>query len=248
MLMPHPSLRRAGRTACPIPTSCLPSSVGPIDRTGPARPLRPPHPIGRPGTRGRSPRVLLALLLAVALAATGCVRGPGTLAPDPTRPAAERIIPAVPFFAQEQYQCGPASLAGVLRHLGQDGPQATPDGIAETIFRPGMHGTLSLDLALYPRTLGLASRWYDGSVADLMAAVDSGQPRIVMVDHGYGLVSTYHFMVVVGYAPDAVIVNSDRTPLQRLPWASFLRTWDRTDRWTLEVRPSGAAPAQTPAP
>ncbi|BFR47909.1 C39 family peptidase [Nitratidesulfovibrio sp. HK-II] len=224
MLMPHPSSRRAGRTASPVPMS---------------RPPRLPrllHPAGQPALRGQAPRVLLALLFAVALAVTGCVRGPGTLAPDPTRPAAERIIPDVPFFAQEQYQCGPASLAGVLRHLGLDGSQATPEGIAETIFRPGMHGTLSLDLALYPRTLGLASRWYDGSVADLMAAVDSGQPRIVMVDHGYGLVSSYHFMVVVGYAPDAVIVNSDRTPLQRLPWASFLRTWDRTDRWTLEVR------------
>lgn len=186
------------------------------------------------------------LLLLAALACAGCVRGPGTLAPDPARPAAERIIPDVPFFAQEQYQCGPASLAGVLRHMGLTGAQATPEGIAEAIFRPGMHGTLSLDLALHPRTLGLASRWYDGSVADLMAAVDAGRPRIVMVDHGYGPVSTYHFMVVVGYAPDAVIVNSDRTPLQRLPWASFLRTWDRTDRWTLEVRRQDAAPAPAP--
>ena len=186
------------------------------------------------------------LLLCAALVCAGCVRGPGSLAPDPARPAAERIIPDVPFFAQEQYQCGPASLAGVLRHMGLTGAQATPDGIAEAIFRPGMHGTLSLDLALYPRTLGLSSRWYDGSVADLMAAVDSGQPRIVMVDHGYGPVSTYHFMVVVGYAPDAVIVNSDRTPLQRLPWASFLRTWDRTDRWTLEVRRQEPAPAPAP--
>lgn len=198
------------------------------------------------GFRPLLQRALPCLLLCAALACTGCLRGPGSLAPDPTRPVAERIIPDVPFFAQEAYQCGPASLAGVLRHLGLTGTQATPDGVADAIFRPGMHGTLSLDLALYPRTLGLASRWYDGSVADLMAAVDSGQPRIVMVDHGYGLVSTYHFMVVVGYAPDAVIVNSDRTPLQRLPWASFLRTWDRTDRWTLEVRRQEPAPAPAP--
>lgn len=172
--------------------------------------------------------------------------GPGTLIRDPTRPSVERVIPDVPFFPQERYQCGPASLAGVLRHLGATGAQATPEGIAEAIFRPGRHGTLSLDLALYPRARGLVTRWYDGSVADLMAAVDSGRPRIVMVDQGYGPVSTYHFMVVVGYAPDAVIVNSDRTPLQRLPWASFLRAWERTDRWTLEVRRQDAVSAPGP--
>lgn len=234
----------------------MPMNISPLLRAD--RPARVPRGAARSLARSlaqslawsptwsRLSRSLGGLLLCVALACTGCVRGPGTLAPDPTRPAAERIIRDMPFFAQEQYQCGPASLAGVLRHLGLSGPQATPDGIAEAIFRPGMHGTLSLDLALYPRTLGLASRWYDGSVADLMAAVDSGQPRIVMVDHGYGLVSTYHFMVVVGYAPDAVIVNSDRTPLQRLSWASFLRTWDRTDRWTLEIRRQEPAPAPAP--
>lgn len=166
------------------------------------------------------------------LLATGCIPGPRLPAPDPHRPATSRLIDGLPFHPQETYQCGPASLAGVMNHLGYE---VSPETIADAIFRKDLHGTLSLDLALYPRTVGLKSRFYEGSVADLMAAIDSGIPLVVMVDNGVGPVSSYHFMVVAGYAPDAVIVNSGRTRGQRQPWNDFIATWDRAGRWTLRV-------------
>lgn len=180
----------------------------------------------------RGLRALLLGTLFCCLFTTGCLRGPQALAPDPYRPTTARMVDGLPFHPQETYQCGPASLAGVMNHLGRD---VTPDDIAAAIFRSELHGTLSLDLALYPRTVGMQSRFYEGSVADIQASVDSGIPLVVMIDNGIGPVSSYHFMVVAGYAPDAVIANSGRTQGQRLPWDEFLPKWDRTGRWTLRV-------------
>ena len=39
----------------------------------------------------------------------------------------------VPFFAKEDYQCGPAALATVLAHNGVD---VTPDRLASRLFVP----------------------------------------------------------------------------------------------------------------
>lgn len=180
----------------------------------------------------RSSSTILAAFGCLLLLTAGCIRGPVLPRPDAYRPATSHVITGLPFFPQETYQCGPASLAAVLTKLGHP---TTPEIIADSIFRRDLHGTLSLDLALYPRTIGMQSRFYEGSVTDLKTAVDDGIPLVAMIDHGIGPISSYHFMVIAGYTPDAVIVNSDRTAGQHLPWDSFLRDWDRAGRWTLRV-------------
>lgn len=207
-----------------------------------------PFSLGRPRTT-LPPLALLLFLILCGI--TGCTAHQGTLLPaDTSRPGNTATIAALPFFPQEDYQCGPASMAGVLRHMGVD---TTPEQIAAAIYRNNLHGTLSLDLALYPRTIGLHSRFYEGSITDIVAAVDAGIPLIVMADSGFGPVSTYHFMVVAGYTPQGIIVNSYRTERQRMGWDAFMRVWNRTGRWTLRVSatplPAPATPsAPTPLP
>ncbi|MBU1002352.1 MAG: C39 family peptidase [Proteobacteria bacterium] len=172
-------------------------------------------------------RAVLAVLLSLALSscAVGLPRGF-------TPPVTSRTIPDVPFHAQEVFQCGPASLAGVLNYLGDP---VTPDEIAQAVFRPELRGSVSLDLALYPRGRGLSSRFWRGTVEDLVRSVDTGQPLVLMLDLGLGPVSTYHFLVVVGYSPQGPIVNTGRREHALLPWGEFLRTWERADSWTLLV-------------
>jgi predicted double-glycine peptidase len=151
-------------------------------------------------------------------------------------PHERKVIEGVPFFAQEEYHCGPATLAGVLNFIGE---RTTPEAVAAKIFREDVRGSTTLDMALYPRTIGYDSRWYSGSMRDLRFAVDSGQPRIIFVDYGIGPVSSYHFMVVVGYDPRGAIVNSGRDEHKLIAWASFMGPWERTGHWTLEIMPKG---------
>lgn len=151
-------------------------------------------------------------------------------------PQTRRVVSGVPFFPQEDYQCGPACLASVLNFLGE---QTTPEQVAAKIFRQEARGSTTLDMAVYPRTIGYDSRWYSGTMRDLQNAVDSGQPRIIFVDYGLGPVSAYHFMVVVGYAPQGAIVNSGGDEHKLIAWPQFMGPWEKTGYWTLEIMPKG---------
>jgi hypothetical protein len=175
------------------------------------------------------PGLCLRAVLALVLALSACAPGlPRDFAP----PAASRVIPGVPFHAQEDFQCGPASLAGVLNYLGDPAP---PEEIAAAVFRPDLRGSVSLDLALYPRSRGLATRFWRGGVADLVASVDAGRPLVLMLDQGLGPVHVFHYLVAVGYSPQGLVANSGRREHVLLPWAEFLPAWERAENWTLLV-------------
>lgn len=146
----------------------------------------------------------------------------------------ERTVEGVPFYAQEDLQCGPASLAGVLNFWGAE---VTPEKIAASIYSPTARGTLDIDMALYARKKGFKARQYSGSMEDIRARIDSGRPLIVLVDLGRWLYRQDHFMVVVGYYENGLIVNSGKKEKEFLTEREFLKSWEKTGRWTLLVEP-----------
>jgi ABC-type bacteriocin/lantibiotic exporter with double-glycine peptidase domain len=137
------------------------------------------------------------------------------------------VVKEVPFFPQLAYQCGPASLAAVLNYFGE---AVSPDQIADEIFRENIRGTVTIDMLLYARKKGFSSRWYSGSPKDIQRSVDEGVPLIVMVDLGFAGISKNHYMVIVGYNPSGVIVNSGESQEEHLKWEDFLPGWERTKR------------------
>jgi len=143
-----------------------------------------------------------------------------------------RIIGNVPFFPQEAYQCGPASMAGVLNYWGL---KITPGEIAAEIYSPNAKGTLDVDMVLYPERKGLQARQYRGSLEDLKANIDSSRPVLVLVDDGFWVYEKAHFMVVVGYNAEGLIVNSGTEQNQFIRQSRFLRSWERTKFWTLRI-------------
>ncbi|EPR43710.1 hypothetical protein dsx2_2137 [Desulfovibrio sp. X2] len=187
-----------------------------------------------------NPRPTLAvgrggILLAVCLLLCACATH--SLPPDFTPPGGSRIVADAPFYAQEDYQCGPAALATAMATAGDP---VTPDEIAKAIFRPEARGTLNLDMALYPRTRGHATRWFSGTVHDLVSAVDQGRVLVVMVNYGLREVSFDHFLAVTGYAPGGVIVNDGSRRNHLVPWDDFWADWSDAGRWTLEILPKDA--------
>jgi ABC-type bacteriocin/lantibiotic exporter with double-glycine peptidase domain len=145
-----------------------------------------------------------------------------------------RIVEGVPFYSQEEYQCGPASLAGVLNYYGV---KVTPADIAAEIFSRHARGTLDMDMVFYTQKKGLKAEPYSGSVEDLRRCIDSRQPLIVLIDHGFWVYQKSHFMVVVGYDEKGVMVNSGKEEHKFLSQDSFSKTWERTKFWTLKITP-----------
>lgn len=149
-------------------------------------------------------------------------------------PGDARMIENVPFFPQETYQCGPASLAGVLSYWGV---KVSPEIIATEIYSKSAKGTLGLDMVLYARKKGLDVVQSKGSIKSIKENIDLGYPLIVLVDYGFWVYQQNHFMVVVGYDENGIVVNSGRDRLKFVPEERFLKPWERTDFWTLLIKP-----------
>jgi predicted double-glycine peptidase len=167
--------------------------------------------------------------------ASGCSRA--TKEFSIVRPSQTVLTKDVPFFPQLDYQCGPASLAGVLSYYGDN---VGPDEIAESIYRENIRGTVSLDMVLYVRNRGFASKWYKGNTDDIIRAVDRGNPVIVMIDLGFSLARAYHYMVITGYSFKGVIANTGTTPQKLISWEQFMSQWEKTHNWTLLITPKEA--------
>jgi len=144
-----------------------------------------------------------------------------------------RIIPDVPFYAQEDYQCGPASLAGVMNYWKIE---VGPDDIAKKVYSRAAQGTLNIDMVIYPQQKGLLAEQYAGGLKDLKKNIDSGYPLIVLVDYGFWVYQLNHFMVVVGYDEEGVIVNSGKDKSKFIPEADFMKSWEKTAFWTLLIK------------
>jgi len=145
-----------------------------------------------------------------------------------------RLIKNVPFYPQETYQCGPASLAGVLNYWGFN---ISPGEIAAEIYSPNAKGTLDVDMVFYAARKGFRASQYRGSWEDLKNNIDSNRPLVVLVDDGFWVYEQAHFMVVVGYDAEGLIVNSGKEQNLFIPLGRFLKSWARTKFWTLQITP-----------
>lgn len=143
------------------------------------------------------------------------------------------VIEGVPFYPQEDYQCGPASLASVLNYLGT---KVTPEDVAKDIYRRSAKGTLNIDMVLYAQSKGLEASWYSGGWDDLTEKIKAGWPLIVLVDNGFSILQVNHFMVVTGYDEGVLIANSGREQNRQIPLKDFLRVWERANFWTLLIK------------
>ena len=147
----------------------------------------------------------------------------------------DHIIENVPFYPQTSYQCGPASLAGVLNYWGV---KVTTDEIAGEIYSASARGTLDIDMVLYAQKKGLLATQYEGNFEDVRKNVASGHPIIVLVGYGFSLIQKNHFMVIIGYNDHGVIVNSGKDSNKFIPEKDFLKSWERTKFWTLLIKPN----------
>ena len=180
-----------------------------------------------------------AALLAVLLATAGCA-APVTLDAVRADVAAGHghLIAGVPFIPQEEYQCGPASLAMVLQYYGTAIGQ---EEIAQALYLPSVRGTLNLDLEFYARRRGFAARAFAGTLDAAKAELRRDRPLIVFQD--VGVVSAVpHFAVLLGYDERArsVVLHSGTEAYRVVAYDEFERTWARRRGWTLLVTPPGS--------
>ena len=172
----------------------------------------------------------LALTL-FCLIALSCSPG-ATRSQNAQQPRDARLIKTVPFFPQEQYQCGPSAMASVLSYRGL---RITPKEVADQIYSKSARGTLNIDMVLFAERQGMQARQYSGNIEDLKKNIDLSNPLIVFVDYGFFVYQKNHFMVVVGYDSGHVILHSGKDSFKPVPTEDFIQTWKKTNCWTLLI-------------
>jgi ABC-type bacteriocin/lantibiotic exporter with double-glycine peptidase domain len=84
---------------------------------------------------------------------------------------------------------------------------------------------------------GLKVRQYGGNIEEIKRNIDLGHPAIVLVDYGFWVYQQNHFMVVVGYNENGILVNSGKEHLKFISFKRFLKSWKRTEFWTMLIQP-----------
>src|SRR3972149_1493385 len=148
-------------------------------------------------------------------------------------------IEGVPFFPQEEFQCGPSVLASVLNFQGH---RIVPEEIARAIYLSDIRGTLKMDMVSYLRRYegkgGIVVLETQGDIEGVKEDIAAGDPVIVFVDLGVWGLRKGHYMLIVGYddQPGGIIAYSGRERDKFISYHRFLKMWKRGGYWTLLIK------------
>jgi hypothetical protein len=162
--------------------------------------------------------------------------------PQPTKALPIRHeLDTVPFYPQEAYQCGPASLAMTLTWSGIP---VDPETLTPEVFTPSLRGSLQSAMVSAARRRGRVAYPISGA-KEMVEEVAAGHPVIVLQNLGLSWYPVWHYAVVVGYDLEQriVLLHSGITSQKRLSQRVFNNTWARSDYWGLLVLPPSRLPA-----
>ncbi|MCK0105960.1 PA2778 family cysteine peptidase [Marinobacter sp. S0848L] len=154
----------------------------------------------------------------------------------------QQLLQDVPFYPQEKYQCGPASLATMLNSQGLS---TDPEILKELVYLPGREGSLQVEMVAGARSHNMVVYPLQPNIETLLAEVSVGNPVLVMQNLGFDWWQQWHFAVVVGYdhQEETLILNTDTRKHHRQPYKVFDATWSRAERWAAVILPPDQLPA-----
>jgi hypothetical protein len=149
-------------------------------------------------------------------------------------------LKSVPFFPQDEYQCGPAALATTLAATGV---KVTPTQLVPQVYLPERKGSLQVEMLAAARRHGRVSYLLAPRFEDLLREVAAGNPVIVLQDQAP--LGSWHYAVAVGYDYDEgdLILRSGETERQVLPFPAHEFMWRRSGYWAMVAMPPDRIPA-----
>lgn len=160
--------------------------------------------------------------------------------PSGVLPRAE--ISAVPFFTQEKYQCGPASLAMVL---SANGTPVTPQELVDEMYTPLSRGTFPTELLSAARRRGQLAYMVHPEMAALFLEISAGHPVVVLQNLGLSWFPVWHYSVVIGYDLNSgtITSHSGAEAKEKISLSLFERCWQRAGKWAMLALRPGELPA-----
>ena len=160
--------------------------------------------------------------------------------------APQADLPAVPFFAQKEYECGPAALAMVMAAAGL---AVTPDALVSQVYLPSRKGSLQVEMLAATRQRGLLAYTLQPQLKDLLQEVAAGHPVLVFQNLSLPIYPVWHYAVVTGYdlGRNTLTLHSGETARMEMSLFTFERTWARGGDWAMLALPPDQLPATADA-
>ncbi|MFZ2542294.1 MAG: PA2778 family cysteine peptidase [Gallionella sp.] len=152
----------------------------------------------------------------------------------------------VPFFAQETFQCGPASLA---MSLNAAGIEVTPEILKPELYLPDRHGSLQVEMLAATRRHGATAYQLAPELNDMLREIAAGTPVVVLLNLAFGWYPVWHYAVAIGYDLNRaeIILRSGLEQRQIMPMRTFEYTWARSNYWAMVALPPGKIPESAEA-
>lgn len=179
--------------------------------------------------------LLLALLL------SACARSPVLLESTKTSLTPQIELSQVPFYAQTEYQCGPATLAMVLNHQGVD---TSVEHLIPQVFLPGRDGSVQPEMLATVRRYKQLAIPIRGTMDALLGHLEAGDPVVVMQNLALPAFPMWHYAVAIGFdlPNETLILRSGEIERHTVSFSRFDATWARTGRWGFVVSEPGTLP------
>ena len=189
----------------------------------------------------RDARLLVGVFL---LCLGACATPPQTRLVQDSPPASlprHAELADVPFFAQDAYQCGPASLA---MSLNAAGIAVTPETLKPELYLPDRHGSLQVEMLAATRRYGATPYQLAPELNDMLREIAAGTPVVVLQNLAFGWYPVWHYAVAIGYDLDRaeIVLRSGPEQRQVLPMRTFEYTWARSGYWAMVALPPGKIP------
>jgi hypothetical protein len=181
----------------------------------------------------------------------GCISLPQTeaLREKPPRDLPPRVeLTQVPFHSQDDFLCGPATLATVFNAAGI--ASASVESVTPLVYLPGRQGSLQAEMLGATRRVGLLAYPLAPRLEDLLREVAAGTPVVVLLNLALKLVPVWHYAVIVGYDLEKreVIVRSGKKPRDEWSFGFLEFFWQESGYWSMVALPPGRLPATAREP
>jgi hypothetical protein len=184
----------------------------------------------------------VAITFIVVLLLTGCATQTHLLLESGALGLSRRVeLTAVPFHAQERFQCGPAALAMALN---ASGIPIAPDALVPQVYVPRREGSLQPEMLAAARRNGAIGATIPSRLDALLAELSAGHPVIVLQNLSLPLAPLWHYAVAIGYDLDdeQIILRSGTTEYLTMAISTFEHTWKRSGYWGMVVLAPGSLP------
>jgi hypothetical protein len=151
------------------------------------------------------------------------------------------MLKDVPFFPQEDYDCGPATLAMLLSYTGV---AIRPEALLSQVYVPSRHGSLQIEMLAAARRYDRVSYELTPRYPSILREVAAGNPVIVLQDVG-PLFAQWHYAVLTGfdYPSGTLYFHSGYSERLEMPFTAFERDWMKSGYWAMVVTPPDRIPA-----